>query len=259
MPKVTIHDFRLTDKVLAEIDPEAGDVVYLGPRGDAAYPFVAWRRLSGPGGFYVDACHLVSADGDVVAATERTYELDGESVVQDFVDEFRGATIPGGGDYTLRYYVYDDHVLDIPVRVVQQHPPYGALVPGPIDAALSKSTIAWLAVPQEDGSEVTKPIWYGYEEGQVYVLTGPAEQEIPGLTRASGARLIVRSKDVQSRVGDVECIALVLAKDGEWERIARDVMIGRRLNLRDGEGAVDRWKKTCEMVQLTPLPPASPA
>src|SRR5438128_916227 len=46
VPSVTIHDFRVTDAVLAQTDPDAGDVVYLGPAGGAAFPFVVWRRLS---------------------------------------------------------------------------------------------------------------------------------------------------------------------------------------------------------------------
>ena len=35
VPSVTIHDFRVTDAVLAQTDPDAGDVVYLGPAGNA--------------------------------------------------------------------------------------------------------------------------------------------------------------------------------------------------------------------------------
>src|SRR5438093_13308983 len=40
VPNVTVHDFRILDRVLAETDPNAGDVVFLGARGDIAYPFL---------------------------------------------------------------------------------------------------------------------------------------------------------------------------------------------------------------------------
>jgi hypothetical protein len=30
------------------------------------------------------------------------------------------------------------------------------------------------------------------------------------------------------------------------------VLLPRRLNLRDGEEAVDRWRKECTLVELTP-------
>lgn len=256
MPQVTIHDFRITDTVLAQSDPEAGDVIFLGPGGDAAFPFVIWRRISGPGGTYLDAAEVVSPDGEPLLVSERKFELEGESITQDIVDEFRDVAFPAPGAYTLRYYVYDDHLGDIPFQVLRQDPPYGAVVPGPVDAALAKSTIAWVAVPQPGGREITKPVWYGYEEGRVYVLIGPQEQTVPGLDRSSHVRLIVRSKDTQSRVGEVECATQVLVKDAEWERIARGVMLGRRLNLHDGDKAVERWRQTCEIVQLTLMPSA---
>jgi hypothetical protein len=251
---VAIHDFRVTDAILAQTDPDAGDVVFLGPSGNAAFPFVVWRRLSAPGGMYIDACEIVGSDGAVIDTIERKYELDGESLVQDIVDEFRSTTFPQPGSYTLRYYVYDDHVLDTPFKVVQSDPPYGAIVPGPVDAALSKSTIAWVVVPQEGGKEITKAVWYGSEQGRLFILTGQGEQEIPGLAEGSKhVKLIVRSKDVQSKVGEVTCVTQVLPKDAEWERVAREILLGRRLNLPDGEKAVERWKRECEIVQLTPI------
>jgi hypothetical protein len=256
VPAVTIHDFRVTDAIFAQTEPDAGDVVYLGPAGNAAFPFVVWRRLSAPGGMYIDACEIVGGDKKVVDMIERKYELDGESLIQDVVDVFRDIVFPSGpGTYTLRYYVYDDHLLDTPFEVVQSDPPYGAIVPGPVDAALSKSTIAWVVVPQADGKDVTKAVWYGYEQGRVYVLTGAGEQDVPGLAEGSKhVRLIVRSKDVQSKVGEVTCVTQVLPKGADWERIARELLLGRRLNLPDGEAAVERWKRDCEMVQLTPIP-----
>jgi hypothetical protein len=88
----------------------------------------------------------------------------------------------------------------------------------------------------------------------VYVLAGTGEQELPGLAEGSKhVKLIVRSKDVQSKVGEVVCVTQVLPKDPEWERIAREILLGRRLNLPDGEKAVERWKRDCEIVQLTPI------
>jgi hypothetical protein len=254
VPTITIHDFRVTDSILARTDAEAGDVVYLGPSGGAAFPFAIWRRLSAPGGVYMDASEIIAPDGDIVNMIERKYELEGESIIQDVVDEIHDAHFPGPGDYTLRYYVYDDKLVDIPFQVVQSDPPHGAVVPGPVDAALSKSTILWLSYHDDRRAEITKAVWYGYDQGRIYILTGEGEQQLPGFVGESKhVRVIARSKDVQSRVGDVTCVTQVLEKNAEWERIARDVLLGRRLNLPDGEKAIDRWKASGEIVQLTPI------
>ncbi|MGZ4141272.1 MAG: hypothetical protein ACXVQY_02075 [Actinomycetota bacterium] len=274
MPSVTVHDFRILDRVLAETDPNAADVVFIGARGDIAYPFLVIRRISGPGGVYIDAFDIVDADGKSLGIWERRFELDGESKPRTIDTELRDVRFPAPGTYTLQYSVFDDVVASFTFRVAQQESPVAGIVPGPLDAALSKSTIAWLSLaapraidPERPAAPVKVPcyvagkewpVWYGYENGRVFVLVGPGEQQIPGLLEEPSIRLIARSKDKQSEVADVECSVEVLPKDQEWERLARDLLVGRRLNLKDGEAAVGRWKNECEIVRLTPLPPVAP-
>lgn len=274
MADVTVHDFRILDRILAETDPNAGDVVYLGARGDVAYPFLVIRRLSGPGGVYIDALEVIDADGKTLGTWERQFELDGESKPRVVDNELRDVRFPAAGTYHLQYSVFDKVVATFPFQVLQQDSPAAGIVPGPLDAALSKSTIAWLSFapplerdPERPAAPVEVPryeahkewpIWYGYEEGRVYVLVGPNEQEIPGLAEASSVRLIARSKDKRSEVADVECSVEKLPKDARWDVVARDLLVGRRLNLKDGDAAVNRWKKECEIVVLTPLPPVAP-
>jgi len=264
---VTIHDFRVTDRVLAETEPDAGDVVYLGLVGSVAYPFVVVRRLSGPGGVYIDAIDVCDADGSTLGTYESKFELDGESKAQVLTTELRDLTFPSAGTYTLQYSIFDDVVANYPFTVVQQHAPGGGIVPGPLDAALAKSTIAWIRVRDVDtpaGSrapyegEKDYPVWYGFEDGVVYVLVGEGEQHVPGLTEAARVRLVARSKDKRSQVADVECSVRVLPKDGAWTTIASELLAGRRLNLQGAETAVERWKKDCEIVALAPLPPPVP-
>lgn len=253
MPRLKIHDFRVTDSILAQTDPDAGDVVYLGPNGNGAFPFVVWRKVAGPGGVYIDAFDLVGPDGSTLGPWEKSYEIDGESWPMDVITEVRDTTLSGPGTYTLRYYEFDEKVFEIPFQVVQTDPPYGVVVAGPVDAALSKSTLCWIEVEQADGTVKTYGIWYGYEGGRIYVLFGPNEQQLPGLESAAHVRLIVRSKDVQSRVGEVDCTVEILSKNAEWDRIARELLIGRRLNLRDGDAAAGRWKNDCQIAMLTPI------
>lgn len=268
MIDVKILDFRVTDRVLAQTDPEAGDVVYLGGAGRTAAPFVIARTLAGPGGVYIDACSVVDADGSELGTWERRFELDGESKPRTISTEIRGLSFPGPGTYTVGYAIFDDIAGTFAFTVAQSAGPAEGVVPGPMDAALSKSTIVWVRVkdshvpagdraPYEGGRDF--PVWYGYEEGRIYVLVGEGEQEVPGLTQASTVRLIARSKDKQSQVSDLECACNVLDKNAEWERIAGEVLLGRRLNVREPATAIERWKETCEIVCLTPVPPPMPA
>jgi hypothetical protein len=269
---VTIRDFRITDRVLAESDPDAGDVVFLGSHGDVAAPFVCERKLTGPGGHYLDAVEVVDADGKSIVLKETRFELEGESLETRITTELRGVRFPTPGTYLLQYWVFDEVIGSFPFQVLQQAGAGAGIVDGALDAALKKGTIAWLSMADDDrdpadtGEPVKQPrynaghefpVWFGYEDGQIYVLTGEGEQQIPGLTEADSVRLIARSKDKRSRVADQPCSVAVLPKDAAWEQVARDLLIGRRLNLQGGEAAVDRWKKDCEIVVLTPVPHAS--
>ncbi len=252
---VKVHDFRIVDAVLGESDPDAANVVYIGTGGTLSYPFVVARRVSGPGGWYVDTCQILAAGRFPVDEWDRKFELEAESIDHWVTDVRRHIALAGPGPYTLRYSVYGEQVVDVEFEVVAHDPPYVGIVAGPVDAALKKSTIAWLEVPQKRGKPVTEPIWYGYEGGIVYVLAGPKEQDITGLDSASHVILHVRSKDKQSHVGVTDCSIRKLPKGPNWERLARDLLVGRRLNLADGEKGVDRWRKNCEIYALTPIPP----
>lgn len=268
---LTVRDFRITDRVLAESDPDAADVVFLGDAGSVAAPFVCVRTLAGPGGHYIDAVEIVDANGASIATKETRFELEADQVITPLATELRGVRFPQPGTYLAQYWVFDEVVATFPFLVVQRPGAGAGIVDGALDASLAKSTIAWLSMaddprdPADTGGAVKQPrynaglefpVWYGYEDGKVYVLHGPGEQQIPGLGEANTVRLIARSKDKRSRVADVECTVATLPKDAKWETIARDLLVGRRLNLRDGEGAIARWKDTCEIAVLTPTPPA---
>ena len=263
MPDVTVHDFRITDRVLADTEPDAADVVYLGAIGNVAAPFVIRRTLAGPGGVYIDGCSIVDADGTAIGTWERRFEMDGDSKPLTISTEVRGLSFPSPGTYMLEYSIYDDVIGAFPFTVAQSPAPSEGIVPGELDAALSKSTIAWIRTKDvhapvgdkaayEGGKDF--PVWYGYDEGKVYVLVGEGEQQVPGLTDGDNVRLVARSKDKRSQVADCECEVDVLPKNAEWETIANDLLIGRRLNLKNPADALQRWKDTCEIVCLTPLP-----
>src|SRR5207245_1389333 len=106
------------------------------------------------------------------------------------------------GTYHLQYSVFDDVIATFPFQVVQQESPTEGIVPGALDAALSKSTIAWLSFAEPLQRDPERPA------APVVVPRYEAHKEWP-----------------------------------IWY----------------GYAAVNRWKKGCEIVVLTPLPPAAPA
>jgi phage terminase large subunit-like protein len=122
-----------------------------------------------------------------------------------------------------------------------------------LEEALKKSTVVWVEVPGEGGTGGRGvPVWYGILDGRVYVLVGGSEQRVDGLAEATRVLLVARSKEQQSLVAEVEASARVVdPKDPLYDRVA-PVLLPRRLNLRDGEQAVDRWRKECTLVELTP-------
>lgn len=118
MVPVKIHDFRVTDRVLAATEPDAPDTVYVGAGGTIASPFVILRTLAGPGGIYIDACSVVDADGAALATWERRFELDGESKPLTLRTEVRGLSFKQPGTYYVHYAIFDDAVGSFPFTVV---------------------------------------------------------------------------------------------------------------------------------------------
>jgi len=157
-------------------------------------------------------------------------------------------------DHELVLLVDGDEVGRVPMAVLDEDPPWstgsGTAV---LDEALTKSTVVWVEVPGEGGTgDRAVPVWYGTLDGRVYVLVGGSEQRVPGLAETDRAVLIARSKEQQSLVAEVEATARVVPPtDPLFARVV-PVLLPRRLNLRDGEQAAERWRKECTLVELTP-------
>jgi hypothetical protein len=113
--------------------------------------------------------------------------------------------------------------------------------------------VVWIEVPGPGGTGgKAVPAWYGTLDGRVYVLTGGSEQRIRGLDQSDRALLSARSKDLQSLLTKIEASARVVpTSDPLYARVV-PVLLPRRLNLPDGDGAADRWRKECTLVELTP-------
>lgn len=223
-----------------------------------ADPFVVHRIYQGAQGQYEETFLLL--DPEDVVIYERPYRyirLRGEM----FEDRFQ-ARIPGSvkissaEDHTLVFLLGGAEVGRVPVFI---DAPDSAVAAGVLDealqAALKKGDIIWLSIPQPDATELSRPAWFVYEDGQVYVVTGPGEQQLTNLEACQQVSMTVRSKDSRSAIATVPADVRVVDKSTEeYDRITRQG-VRDRLNLADGwDAALERWRETCRLVALTPRP-----
>jgi hypothetical protein len=257
-------DVRLTGVYIADarlvadglVQPEDAMAVFVGRAGRGRLaPVVVRRSYTGAGGWYREALAVLAPNGDVVwRGPERALTLRGSNKIDTFTDEVHGVTVDSDDDHELVLLVDGDEVGRVPMAVLDEDPPWstgsGAAV---LDEALKKSTVVWVEVPGEGGTgDRAVPVWYGTLDGRVYVLVGGSEQRVPGLAETDRAVLIARSKEQQSLVAEVEASARVVPPtDPLFDRVV-PVLLPRRLNLRDGEQAAERWRKECTLVELTP-------
>jgi len=263
-------DVRLTSVYVADArlvaegvdQPEDAMSVFAGRAGRGRlFPFTVRRSYTGTGGWYVEVMVLLSPGGEVVwRGPERKLTLRGTNKIDTFTDDAHGAEAVSTEDHELVFLFSDgrgrslDEVARVPLAILDDDPPYAVSGPSVVLAeSLKKSTVVWIEVPGPDGTGGHPvPAWYGLDGDRVYVLTGGSEQHIPGLAEAGRAILTARSKDDQSQVAEVEAAARAIdAKDPLFAKLV-PILLPRRLNLRDGEAAGDRWRKECTLVELTP-------
>jgi pyridoxamine 5'-phosphate oxidase-like protein len=247
-----VFDLASWDRATGSIDPA------LHVRGELPaepQPFVVERLYRGPQGRYDESFALLDSSGALVY--QHPYariHLRGEMFEDRFRDTVReGVTVASADEHTLVFLIREAEIGRIPVFI---EAPESALANGVVGEALAntlkKSTIVWLTIPQPQGEPVTRPAWFVYDDGKVFVLTGPKEQQLTNIAQAAEVTLIARSKEVRSRIATVGATVRLVANDSdEFARVAQ-MGLGTRLNLSDGEHAFVRWRDTCTLVELTP-------
>lgn len=117
-----------------------------------------------------------------------------------------------------------------------------------VEEATKKSGLVWIRPAGEHRH--AQPVWHLWYDGSAYVLTGGIEQQLPALD--DRAYVTVRSKDKGSRlVTWVASVETVAPGSEQWAAVVPN-LLGKRLNLPDGEAAADRWARECLLYRLTP-------
>ena len=221
-----------------------------------ARPIAVVRDYQGPQGASVEYFILSDSKGrEIVRSQRRRIELTGQMFEDRFVDVLSHVRIERGDEHQMTFFVNDAEIATIPVFVesgLGGDPAIAAKET--FNKALSKGAVIWITVPAvgPKGVPHTQAVWYVWTDGKVYVLDGPTEQQVPGLTSATTVTLTARSKDLRSRVSDVPASVTVIPNDSERFELVARMALGRRLNLPDGDGAFDRWRSNCTLVELTP-------
>lgn len=227
----------------------------LGELPSRSEPFHVNRIYKGAQGRYEE--NIVLLDPDEVVVWERParlIELRGEMFEDLFRTEVTEPIEIETSDEHQLVFLLDGQVagrVPVFIEAPQSLTAMGALADA-AETALKKGSIMWLSIPQPDGTTVSRPAWYVQQGGKLFVLKGPEEQELPHLEDNDVVRMTVKSKDVMAAIGTVDAeVRVVDNASDEFERIAT-LGMGNRLNLRDGNAALDRWRETCTLVELTP-------
>jgi hypothetical protein len=141
-----------------------------------------------------------------------------------------------------------------------------------IAEATKRAGLIWITVPGPGGAgpggtgpggaepERARPVWHVWRDA-AYVLTGPGEQDVPGLGEASQVTVTVASKDTGGLL--VRWTARVSRVDpgsAEWPAIIGALLAGR-LNEPASPAAASpaqRWAQTGTVYRLSPAAPFDP-
>lgn len=219
-----------------------------------ARPFGINRVYQAAQGRYEESILILDEDDVVVWQRPWRYvEMRGEMYEDLFRSQVgREVEIASSGEHQMVFLVDGTEVGRIPLFVDAGQSARAMGVSADVaESALKKGSIVWVSIPQPDGSIATRPAWYVQQGRKLFMIKGGDEQQLPNLERNDVVELTVKSKDVKAAIAVLKADVRQVPNDSdEFEKIATQGM-GTRLNLKDGDGALQRWKDTCTMVELT--------
>ncbi|MFA9444371.1 hypothetical protein [Egicoccus sp. AB-alg6-2] len=226
----------------------------LGELPGTSQPFGIHRVYKGSQGTYEEVLVLVDPDGTVIWESHPRYvELRGamfEDLFRRQVDE--RIPITSNGEHTLVFYLDGQIAGRVPVFIdaPESVTSAGVLLEA-AETALKKGSICWIRIPQPDGTTLSRPAWYVQQGSKLFVVKGETEQALPHLEDNDVVTVVVKSKDIKAAIGELTCDVRVVTDADEFDKIAA-LGLGTRLNLPDGEAALERWRAQCTVVELSP-------
>jgi hypothetical protein len=110
-----------------------------------------------------------------------------------------------------------------------------------------KSGLVWISYAGR-----TRAVWHEWVGDAVCVVAGGTEQPLPDIERHQTVILSLRSKSTRALVAEAKARVEVVAPGSEhWETVTTALKAGR-LNLSDGDNAIERWADESVVVRLVP-------
>ena len=236
----------------------AGGIYLLGQPA-RALPFVVMRAWKVPNGLVSEELRLIAPSGRTVYRwgpyPRRMRGMMDLTVETDTIDD---ALLEETGTYVVSCILDGDIVGEFEVPVYLQEAP--AKLPKDFEEGLKKSDVIWVGV-EHQGRPRTVPAWFAYRNGKIYVLSqrtpGPEEQTIPGIGGTAEILVVTRRK-LRDTALDRFFATPRLLEGAEWEEMAKVLVDKRRSRPGPPADALNRWRGTCDIVELVPNVPAVP-
>lgn len=223
-------------------------------------PFRVVRSYLGPQGTYAERFVLTDPGGrERSDSVVRRIQLEGQMRQNRFSSALRGVWLDSDEEHHLTFYLDDEPMGSVPV-FVEAHARRDGEVPTAdrFASALARGDGLTVTVPQADGDNREVTVWFVDAGDRVYVVTGPGEQQVPGLSTTDTVRVAVG--DGGAGPQPVEAIAdvrVVPPGNAAYHDFARRVLDGGvslegRGDPPDPREALRRWAQTCQLVELTP-------
>ena len=119
---------------------------------------------------------------------------------------------------------------------------------------MRKAAVAWLEVPsrgREEPGTPAYPVWCLWIEDALYVVTGPDEQEAPGLARAAVVHVSARGDHGGLILTWPARVSRVRPGTDLWAAVAPQ-LAAKRLNGPPTPALIDRWARSAVIVRLAP-------
>ena len=114
--------------------------------------------------------------------------------------------------------------------------------------AIRKAAVAWVAPDDRPA----RALWCMPAEGALWVVTGPGEQDAPGLAGAERAMVTLRGDHGGRVVTWPARVSRVEPGSQAWAEVVPQ-LAGKRLNAAaDAATLVERWGAECAVLTLTP-------